>query len=212
MFSFQLQWMKSYAVKLTGTIGLCVLVCIVSSTNGLASELPENSFRRWTSDRETFPIPGGMGIEYFYGEWHRSLRGGPITITPDKIWFLESYHADLPWLYRVLFEGRDYVLIVHKPDFGERPPRAQFGVFLLMNREQTVPGYLNNMTLSFLECTDVDMQSPEPFEWSNERLIDEFLTQCGSERTPDDELLLFRGWSGDRFIREMPKYGYPDQD
>lgn len=189
-----------------------VLVAAISGVGPTwAASLPEHSFREWLGDHETFPIPGGMGIEYFYGEWRKDLGGGPVTITPTQFHYLRYPEANPPRDYRLLFEGRDYVLFVFRTNYIDDVNWTRFGTLILYDEEQIEPSYVNDMSMGYLSCTDDDMKSPDSFDWSDERLLEEFHGQCGAERARHDNELLFDiDWHGSRFYRVMPKYGYPE--
>lgn len=195
-------------------VGFLLFAATLQCANGPANAdavLPDNSFWDGAWPQETFPIPGGMGVEYFYGEWRTDAGGGPITITPSQLLHLQSDNPHKARDYRVLFEGRDYVLIVNKMGFSDGDIWTEFGAFVLTDREQTTPGFVNDMNLWFAYCADADMKTAEAFDWSDERLIEEFLGQCGAVRTPGKDQILFSdGWGATRYIREMPIYGYPE--
>ena len=152
-------------------------------------------------------IPNGLGMKFFYGPWEPQGRsgGGTMTVKPGAYTRAASGNTTR---YRVLYEGVNFVLTVVLMRYDTT--WTGFEVFLLQ------PVFRDNLdpydsSLNIWYCEDVRIKKGDTaFQWSRERLLDEFAQRCGKGVRPG-EIWPFRGaktedgdyygWSGFRYAR-----------
>jgi len=177
--------MKRLAILLT-----VVIAALVAGPFAAAGEDPPF---RLPLDRVP-AIPYGLGMKFFYGEWEPSGRsgGGTMTVKPGE--YTHAAEGDIT-PYRVLYEGKNFVLTVVLNRFTST--WTGFEVFNLQ------PVYENNpdpfdSSLNIWYCEDFSIKAGDTaFHWSRERLLDEFAQRCGKGVTPGETWPFGGSYSGE---------------
>ena len=190
--------MKRFAIMLA-----VVIAALVGGPLAAAGEKPPF---RLPLDRQP-AIPNGGGMKFFYGPWEPRGRsgGGTLMIKPDAYIHTASGATKR---YRVLYEGENFVLTVVLKRYDTT--WTEFEVFLLQPVFRDNPDPFDS-SLNIWYCEDVRIKKGDTaFQWSRERLLDEFAQRCGKGVRPG-EIWPFRGaktedgdyygWSGFRYAR-----------